>query len=664
MGFSVPLGEDISVRFVPPRGRAELRLACAAVKPGRQPAACRGAFRVLVKTGPEQGEHCVFSRASRGGVWEEAVVDLSPFAGRQIELVLQSDSPETEALAYWATPTVISGRGRRPNVLLISIDSLRADHLGCCGYPRDTSPTLDSLATAGCLFGKAIAQSSWTLPSHTSIFTSLYLSSHGVNSPHDALTPDATTLAETLREAGYLTGAIITGGPLLPVYGLNQGFDYYDATCFTDMFDDVRDPCTHARAVGWLDRYGESPFFLFVHYWDVHHSYIPPPPYDEMFDPGYEGPVDGRHILKLIPSNLPPRDLEHLVALYDGEIAHTDRYVGLLLRELKSRGLSDKTLVIVTSDHGDELLEHGGTGHGHTVYQELIHVPLIWIDPYSHPCKDPVDYIVQTIDIAPSVLDRLDLPVPPSMEGTSFLGYVRGLHQQARPAFSEAATSDHRYAVVTERAKLIASAYRQFRGYDLAADPGEQNPVAPEKLTQGSQLDEALTTYFRSPGRDVVTLEVRVVGGETPGDVRVSLTSLWIVDVLPNGLEPGDTLEVEQDSTRVTLALDCPAGDVDGVSLNLFSEETAIFLEPTFRHRPVSPQELTLGRGARPRERIPLKVRADDPDLEGPPTSLSPAPTGRPSVYVWVIKRGLAPTAGIELEEDFQKQLRALGYLN
>lgn len=121
---------------------------------------------------------CVFSEVSGGGRWEEAVVDLSPYAGRAVELVLQSRDrgPATGGLSYWATPTIISGGSRRPNVLLISIDSLRADHLRCCGCTRDTSPTLDSLAAEGCLFTRAVAQSSWTLPSHTSIFTLLYLS--------------------------------------------------------------------------------------------------------------------------------------------------------------------------------------------------------------------------------------------------------------------------------------------------------------------------------------------------------------------------------------------------------------------------------------------------------------------------------------------------------
>ncbi len=665
MGFGAPAGEDISVRFSVPRGRPRLWLACAAMTAGKRPAPCRGSFRALVKT-REGGERCVFSHASRGEGWTEAVVELSPYAGREVELILQSGAggPAAADLSYWATPIVISGGSRRPNVLLISIDSLRADHLKCCGYTRTTSPTLDSLAAAGCLFRKAIAQSSWTLPSHTSIFTSLYLSSHGVNSPHDALTLDAKTLSEGLRDAGYLTGAVIAGGPLLPMYGLNQGFDYYDATCFTDKFDDVRNHCTHARALEWLDRCGDAPFFLFVHYWDVHHSYIPPPPYDEMFDPGYDGRVDGRHILKLIPADLPRRDLEHLVALYDGEIAHTDRYIGSLLQELRSRGMSHNTLLVVTSDHGDELLDHGATGHGHTVYQELIHVPLIWVDPEARHRPEPVDYTVQTIDIAPSILDRLGLPIPPSMEGTSLLGYTRGLQQRARPAFSEAATSDHRYAVLTESAKLVASAYRQFRGYNLAADPSEQNPLAPDRLPQGAQLDRALKAYFDSPGRTRVTLELRVAGGQARGDLQVSLMSLWMVGVESFGLEPSDTLEVAHDSTRVTLALDCPPGDVDGVSLRLFSEETAVWVEPTFRHRPVRPNEVTLGADSRPHEGVPLKVRADDPVLEGAPEQFSPTPAGRPGVYVWVVKEGLAPTVPIELEKEFQEQLRALGYLN
>ncbi len=303
-----------------------------------------------------------------------------------------------------------------PNILLISIDSLRRDHVSAYGYQRPTTPRIDALAREGVLFDMAIAPTSWTLPSHVSLLTSLPARLHGVRDIRQRFGRDVVTLAEVLSEAGYATAGFIAGSFLSATHGFSQGFDVYDDYTILerDRGEDgghITSPRSIAAVRRWLDGRGRQeerrPFFVFLHMWDVHYEYLPPPPYDKMFDPDYEGDIGEYGLLRdsRINKNMPARDLEHIEALYDGEIRYTDEHLGQLFDLLRQRGLFDDTITVVTSDHGDEFFEHGGKGHAETLYDEVLRVPLVMRYPKGIPAGRVVDRQVRLMDVAPTLLE-------------------------------------------------------------------------------------------------------------------------------------------------------------------------------------------------------------------------------------------------------------------
>jgi arylsulfatase A-like enzyme len=335
----------------------------------------------------------------------------------------------------------------RPNVVLISVDTLRPDHLGCYGYARATSPTIDRLAAEGTLFEVAISSSSWTLPAHAALFTGLPDSVHGADRGSRKLEPERRTLAEAIRAAGYRTLGIWTGPLLAPKFGFAQGFDRYvsheDGTD-ADLFDSekyrdeweavsekaqrvVTGPDIEDRIRDLIVAPMEQPFFLFVHLWDVHYDYIPPAPFDTLFDSAYAGGVDGRNLTELLrwgPEDIDPRDLDHLKALYDGEIASTDRQVQFIVDRLHDLGFADETLIILTADHGEEFFEHGLFGHKRALYDESIRIPLVFWYPGHVPAGQRIEKPVRIIDIAPTILEFVGAVGLPDILGRSLLSEI------------------------------------------------------------------------------------------------------------------------------------------------------------------------------------------------------------------------------------------------
>lgn len=296
----------------------------------------------------------------------------------------------------------------RPNVLLISIDSLRADHLGCYGYERDTSPVLDGLAEEGVRFATVVSPTSWTLPAHATLFTGLPPEGHGLRLDARALTPEAHCLAEVFDAAGYATAAFVGGPFLRKMYGFDQGFHVYDESVvrsFRESQSGVTSPDLVGLTTDWLDTRSasddEAPFFVFLHLWDVHFDYTPPEPYDTLFDPDYDGDITatdfelGGHIHR----DMDPADLAHVVALYDGEIRYTDEWVGRLLEHLENLGRLDDTIVAVTSDHGEEFFEHGMKGHRKNLHDESLLVPLLIRYPPLVPPGRVVQEQVRLMDV-------------------------------------------------------------------------------------------------------------------------------------------------------------------------------------------------------------------------------------------------------------------------
>ena len=416
----------------------------------------------------------------------------------------------------------------RPNVVLISIDTLRPDHLGCYGYRRNTSPEIDAIAADGALFEQHISSAPWTLPAHTAMFTSVPDSVHGVTSPiGKRLAEEFVTLPESFQTAGYSTAGFFAGPYLHPAFGLGQGFDRY-IDCVNTVPDEALDEenkwsmenevlrASHHGVTNdkvydqWKSYYEEAgtqaagpddkPFFAFVHLWDVHFDFEPPAPYDTMFDPDYTGPITGRNFFTdpRINAKLPKADREHIIALYDGEIRWTDTFIGKIRKDLESKGLWENTIVVITSDHGTELFDHGGKGHRTTLFDELIHIPLIVHFPKEVYGGKSFPQQTHMIDIGPTLRDLAGLPPVAMTMGDSLAPLLRGTIK-TRP--SSTAVSElydvgrELRSVRTESSKLIHdSASKQKKSwYDLTIDPGEQNRRTVRATDRSRHLNKMYT---------------------------------------------------------------------------------------------------------------------------------------------------------------------------
>jgi len=398
------------------------------------------------------------------------------------------------------------GAARPTNVVLISIDSLRADHLGAYGYERPTSPRIDRLALAGVVFENAFSTTTWTLPSHLSMLTSLYPEVHGVTGDNQRISDDATLVSETLQQHGYLTGGIVSGPYLNRQFGFAQGFDSYDDETTTMSGEASHSLSTafrnHREAVRFVDAAAGRPFFLFLHFWDVHYDYTPPYPFDEWFDPDYEGEIDAVDFEanEAINPSMDPRDLEHVIALYDGEVAYTDMVVGRFLAALEERGLWEETLVVLTADHGDEFFEHGRKGHRRNLYNTTLQVPLIVKFPGDRWAGRRVEELAGIVDIVPTILRTLGLASPGETNGSPLQELLEGSDPDARPRPYYADLHGRHKAVMAGDRKLIrpwpeSGAPPEL--YDLMDDPGETVDLSHELPVETAGLQDLLTDWLR-----------------------------------------------------------------------------------------------------------------------------------------------------------------------
>ncbi len=402
--------------------------------------------------------------------------------------------------------------GPSMNIVLVSIDTLRPDHLGCYGYERNTSPTIDNLAKEGARFEIVASTTSWTLPAHAAMLTSQPDIIHQVLWDDDRLDPHRITIAELLKKQGYRTGAIFTGPYLLPRFGLDQGFDdYIDATRYDKSIDNSevlqaseKDRTTRYamdRMEKWLDKEPDKPFFFFLHLFDVHPDFIPPPPYNTMFDPDYLGDIEARDLFKSkkIHKNMDPRDLEHIIALYDGEIRFVDQVgIARLLDMLEKREMLDNTLIIITSDHGEEFFEHGSIAHRNNLYDTTLLVPLIIWRPGLIPPVDITGSQVRLIDIMPTILDMLGMEKCRENTGKSLMPLIKnpaGQHDP-RPNIAEITGKTlHMEGLRRTSDKLIYD-YKKNKPYyfNLEKDPAEKTPLPLDKNPQANEAARRFQT--------------------------------------------------------------------------------------------------------------------------------------------------------------------------
>lgn len=467
--------------------------------------------------------------------------------------------------------------GAGPNILLISIDSLRADHVHAYGYERETSPHIDRLAKEGVLYRYAVAPTSWTLPSHVTMLTSLPPPQHQVTGDFTRLRPEAVTLTEVLRDNGYATAGFVSGPYLQAEYGYAQGFDLYDDYSAMprtwNVHQKVTSPPLIEAVTAWLDewdRYGrERPFFVFLHMWDVHYDYNAPEPHGTMFDPDYTGTVTAEDFDSSgqVRKNMDPRDLEHIVALYDGEIRYTDEHVGRLLEFLRGRGLLDDSVVAVTSDHGEEFYEHGNNGHRKSLYDEVLLVPFVVRYPKRIEGGQLVTHQVRLLDLAPTLLGLAGVKAPADFGMTSGdpEDFGRDLTRGDPPPPREYGFLDwYLGSVRTDRWKLVVHVEGEPKPeiYDLAADPGERTNLA---TTETERLDAfyGRLMALRKSGHNRVLAESMEVNQEHLKALRsLGYLTGYVEEALKPDLEvrrPGPGSKLEKPTIRFEWA------PVDGV---------------------------------------------------------------------------------------------------
>jgi arylsulfatase A-like enzyme len=410
-------------------------------------------------------------------------------------------------------------RGERPDVVLVTLDTTRADRLSCYGYGRETSPRLDALARDGVRHAHARATSSWTLPTHASLFTGRFTASHGACYDPEGpvrlgqavegfdhyrarpLVEAETTLAERLAQRGWRTAGFVAGPWLARPFGLAQGFEHWDDTQIDSVRGRLAEQVTDA-ALAWVGALAQGePCFLFLNYYDPHGPYGAPPPFTLQFVEGAPPAVDGQYPQAYL-RELKARESEVLGDLYDGEIRYADHHLGRLFDGLAQLGRFEDALIVVTADHGEWLGENGLWGHGEDLGEAELAIPLVVRPPGGVPGGAVSELAVQQTDVVPIVLDVLGLPLPPEVQGH--------LPRAAdAPSFAELhGLPGHRReglwrTLVHGERKLLWSESGARELYDLSADPlgladrAAADPAAVESL---STLLEAWARTLPPPG--------------------------------------------------------------------------------------------------------------------------------------------------------------------
>jgi arylsulfatase A-like enzyme len=444
-----------------------------------------------------------------------------------LAVMLRGEGRKSIGPAGTAPSPAQAGGREADNLLLITIDTQRSDHVGCYrGVPVDT-PNIDRLAREGVRFESCIAQVPTTLPSHTTIMTATYPTFHRVRTNHGYRVRDSLdTLAEVLRDRGYRTAAFVSAFVLDTRFGLDQGFDLYDcdlghqSLLFTGLMkrtlssmawralfsmgerptDRVAGETTE-RALRWLDHVSSGPFFLWIHYFDPHSPYDPPPPYRSRYldevEPGLEGTVS---VVTLGGTRSIPRaSLEVEKARYRGEVTYTDHNIGILLEELRRKGVLDHTLVVLTADHGESFAENDYYGHGKMLNPPSIRVPLIFRRPGVLPAGRTVSGISRSVDIMPTILDCLGIEGPEAMQGESLLPYIRsGEALPDRAVYCETMTPPidelKRVGLIQGGWKYVTAPRGDFEAlYRLSDDPGETRNLAAIETAKRDEMRARLT---------------------------------------------------------------------------------------------------------------------------------------------------------------------------
>lgn len=481
-------------------------------------------FRVTIDAG--DGEERVFAetvRRSQPNRWFPREVDLSRWEDALVRLSLETvrvvdERPvaEQHVLPLWGNPMLVDRHASltRPNIVLVSIDCLRADHVSAYGYEEPTTPRLDAFARQAVVFENAVATSSYTLPTHASMLTGLPPALHGAR-VRRAISASAPYVPEALRGAGYRVNAVVAAAFLSPTYGFHRGFHTYQLT-------GGRAAGVVDRALALLDESLGRTQFLFLHLYDIHAPYAAP---EEFIDRFLPDDADVTDLLERIRQHAPPRDddeLARIVGLYDAEVAYVDRELGRFLDELKDRNLYDSSLILVTADHGEAFREHGAWQHGHAaaldkpgLYEEIVHVPLIVKWP-AQTTGTSISDVVSQMDVAATLLAAAGLePSSPwsvdlrrhvdtdgSLVARKTISEVTARHPEHGAGMQLAFRDGTSKYIASFRADTVPELYqtRPLREelYDLASDPDETTNLIEDSGLAPGAFGAALRSYLEA----------------------------------------------------------------------------------------------------------------------------------------------------------------------
>ena len=460
-----------------------------------------------------------------------------------------------------------------PRIILISIDSLRRDRLGCYGAHDTRTPTLDRLAREGTWLTACASTSSWTLPSHMSMLTGLLPEKHGVSVDRKALDPRRTLLQEMLSEAGFATAGFVSSPFLDARYGFARGFDTYRnfwggeeaildslelkaggrsdvdfetirREALRSAHDERTGPAVIDASIRWLRQNQSKPFFLFVHLWEPHYDYLPPPPYERLFVPrGYQPRISMRKYFYNadIHAGMPREDLRYVWSQYDGEVAYADHLIGELVTALEDLKIDRETLIIVTADHGEEFFEHGQKGHRATLYDESILVPFIVRGPEVTSRPNGIDNAVSLTDIAPTVLGMLSMARHHEMRGFDLGPLLEddGRAGSASHATRAVAVSQllhakppsgrlcDQFSTRTLHWKAIRNCSDSLEIFDLWLDPREASSRSADRLPESNAVGRACDSL-----RAALVAEAALLPNEGTSEVEIDAALRERLDAL------------------------------------------------------------------------------------------------------------------------------------
>lgn len=493
-------------------GNASLRFAMGMGEKGAP-------IRFAVSVG---GEELSLMLVDDADVWSETSVDLSSYAGQTIQLTFRAESDTAGAVGLWANPAVVNPSERtKPNVLVYMIDTLRADRTSLYGHSRPTTPFLDKLGGEGVVFEDCHVQCTWTKPSVASMMTSIHAVTHGITEGEHTIPAGATTLAEELRENGWTTASVVANPFAGKATGLERGFDSlveFPAIRRRQSSEqrDTDSKAINAIALPWIEQHRDEPFFLYLHSTDPHAPYRPPAAYEKEFSDPAESDRFQVDFSKMVRHRLyggavfnrleakqkgvdPDLFVRRALDRYDAEIAHNDKNIETLVTRLEELGILSNTLVVVVSDHGEEFLEHGWTGHGHSLYQEQTHGVMMMWNPKLLPEARRVSGPVQLIDLRPTLLELVGLKPKGVVQGRSRVALLRGESDPDAPAVMTSRMPPHgsedqeipqsqtrTFARIDDQWKMIyredaaKTGLSEVELYDRKKDPTDQHDLAAE----------------------------------------------------------------------------------------------------------------------------------------------------------------------------------------